>query len=854
MLLWQFTMRQDTGFPGAQTSGGFLPSDATLWILLAVLVGVLVAGLLMFRLLHLRAHRKAGGNLHMRVLRVRIPRFASSEREEANDLRQVQEDIAVAETFFSALGGMPAQRGFGAWLHGRTDQLAFEIVVKGGVIYFYVATPVAMKELVIQQLHAQFSDAEVEEAEDYNMFTATGTVLGSYVTLKREHLFPIKTYKQLESDPLHALLNALAKVPEQEGATIQIIARSARAAWRSRGLRVVQLMQEGATIQEALKGRKPKQGGGGMKLGDLVMSRDSQELGKQTPQRQTSEREREMLKGIEDKAARAGLDVNIRILVSGQTPTSAQATLNNILNSFSQYNIYQFGNSFQKRVPRQVKRLVHDFIYRNYVDAFGMVLNTEELASLWHPPLPGTPTSNIDWLGARTAPAPADMPKTGVLLGYNQYRGAKVPIRIQGEDRQRHMYFIGKSGSGKSTQLKAMAVEDIRAGYGVCVVDPHGDLVTDILGAIPPERIEDVIVFSPYDKDMPIGLNMLEAPSPNLVDLTVQDMISIFYKLFPPEMIGPMFEHNMRNVMLTLMSDPAHPGTIAEIPRMFSDEAYQKQWVARVKDPVVRAFWEQEMAKTSDFHKSEMLGYLISKVGRFVEDAMMRNIIGQARSGFSFREVMDEQKILLVDLSKGKTGEVNAQLLGLIIVSKLQMAAMARADMPEASRKDFFLYIDEFQNFVTPSIATILSEARKYRLNLVLAHQYMSQVVEKGDTEIRDAILGNVGSMFVSRIGPEDTDTFVKVFAPEFNANDLINSDAFTWYTKMIKNNTQLPPFTMKGLPPIDTNPELAQKIRQLSRLTYGRPRVQVEHDIAQRSGYGAATPPVLPGQPPLTS
>lgn len=442
------------------------------------------------------------------------------------------------------------------------------------------------------------------------------------------------------------------------------------------------------------------------------------------------------------------------------------------------------------------------------------------------------------------------IPKDGFLLGYNNYRGRKVPIHIKRPDRQRHMYFIGKSGSGKSTELQALALQDIRAGEGVCVVDPHGDMIEYLLGLIPRERIKDVIVFQPYDKDMPVGLNMLESPSKELIDLTVQDMISIFYKLFPPEMIGPMFEHQMRNVMLTLMADPENPGTIAEIPRMFSDDEFQKKWVARVTDPVVRSYWEQEMANTSDYHKSEMLGYLISKVGRFVEDAMMRNIIGQARSGFSFRKVMDEQKILLIDLSKGKTGEVNAQLLGLIIVSKLQMAAMARADMPEEERKDFYLYIDEFQNFVTPSIATILSEARKYRLNLVMAHQYMSQVVEKGDTEIRDAILGNVGSMFVSRIGPEDTDTFEKIFAPTFNANDLINSDKFTWYVKMTVDNSQVPPFTMNGLAPEESNPILADKIRQLSRVTYGRKRAIVEEEIAERAGIGA-TPAPAPSPPP---
>ena len=264
---------------------------------------------------------------------------------------------------------------------------------------------------------------------------------------------------------------------------------------------------------------------------------------------------------------------------------------------------------------------------------------------------------------------------------------------------------------------------------------------------MPPERADDVIIFDPSDIKRPVGLNMLEASSPDQVDMAVQEMVSIFYELFPPEMIGPAFEHNMRNVMLTLMADPERPGTIAEIPRMFSDKEFADSWVKKVKDPVVRAFWDKEMAKTSDFHKSEMLGYLISKVGRFVENEMMRNIIGQAKSGFNFREVMDKKKILLVNLSKGKTGDVNAKLLGLIVVSKLTMAALSRADIPEEERNDFYLYIDEFQNFITDSIGTILSEARKYKLNLTIAHQYMGQLAPKGDTKIRDAVLGNAGTM-----------------------------------------------------------------------------------------------------------
>jgi len=476
------------------------------------------------------------------------------------------------------------------------------------------------------------------------------------------------------------------------------------------------------------------------------------------------------------------------------------------------------------------------------------------MASLWHLPTPWTETPNIKWLGARAAAVPAGVP-TGqedggqVELGYNVYRGVKTPVWIKEKDRQRHMYVMGKSGAGKSELIAKMAFQDIVAGRGVAVIDPHGDLVDQILANVPKERVDDVVYFCPADTDRPMGLNMLEARDEALKDFAVQEMIAIFYKLFPPEMIGPMFEHNMRNVMLTLMSDQENPGTLAEIPRMFTDEAFQKQWVAKVKDPVVRSFWENEMAKTSDFHKSEMLGYLVSKVGRFVENEMMRNIIGQSRSSFDFREVMDEGKILLVNLSKGRTGDVNAELLGLIIVSKLQMAALGRADMPESQRRDFYLYIDEFQNFITDSIATILSEARKYRLDLIIAHQYTGQLVKDGDTKIRDAVFGNVGTMMVARIGPEDVDTFEKVFAPDFSGYDLQNSDRFTWYVKMIVDNASTKPFTMSFIPSPKGDPEFAAAMKELSRLKYGRDKALVEADILERTAVastGVAQPPAI--------
>jgi len=388
-----------------------------------------------------------------------------------------------------------------------------------------------------------------------------------------------------------------------------------------------------------------------------------------------------------------------------------------------------------------------------------------------------------------------------------------------------------------------MVKQDMEAGRGVCVIDPHGDLVDSALAAVPENRMDDVIYFDPSDMERPMGLNMLEYKYDSQKDFAVQEMIAIFMKLFPPEVIGPMFEHNMRNVMLTLMADKEHPGTIVDIPRMFTDPEYQKYKIAKLNDPNVRQFWEQEMAKTSDFHKSEMLGYLISKVGRFVENEMMRNIIGQPQSAFDLREVMDKKKILLINLAKGKTGEVNSALLGLIIVSKLQMAAMTRAELPEDQRHDFYLYIDEFQNFVTDSIATILSEARKYRLDLIIAHQYVGQLVQNNDTKIRDAVFGNVGTLVSFKIGVEDAELIAKEFAPVFNEYDVINIDKYHAYIKLLIDNAPAKPFQMQTYPPDSYDHEKVAKLKEYCRLKYGVERGIVEADINYRLQLGKQAP-----------
>jgi len=841
----QFVSAPSQQFPvqSAASSSG----DLFFWTAIGVFLFALLFGLLFILRGVFRFRSRSSKAFHRVVLRIAVPKERKSEGQggqagQEDRLEQVKEEIGITETFFASVAGLRAQRGFFNWLKGRTDHIAFEMVTHNGLIYFYLDVPRKRKAFIEQQLHSQFSNAQIEEMTDYNIFHEHSQIVGAYLTGARTASFPLKTYKKMESDPLSGLLNVLAK--HQDGNSslaIQFVIRSANKKWRREGIRIVREVKKGARFEEVTGSSKV---GRAFKIVSKETGKQMQKKENQTPDEkyQASAMEEEMMKGMEEKISKGGMDVTIRLLSVAQNQETARLHLDNLVNSFSQYNLYRFGNTFEAHIPRNQSRLIRDFIYRAFDEKRSLVVNTEEMASLWHLPLHSTEVPNIKWLSGRRSPPPPDIPKSGLHLGYVPYRGTKTEVFMGEADRRRHLYVIGKSGSGKSVFLKNLAIQDIQNGHGVGVVDPHGDLVEDLLEHVPKERADDVILFNPSDLERPIGLNMLEPKTDDQKDFAVQEMIAIFYKLFPPEMIGPMFEHNMRNVMLTLMADLSNPGTVIDIPRMFTDDDYVKQYLKKLKDPVVRAFWEKEMAKTSDFHKSEMLGYLVSKVGRFVGNEMMRNIMGQQHSGFDFREAMDQKKILLVNLSKGKTGEVNAKLLGLIIVAKLQMAAMGRADQAEADRHDFFLYIDEFQNFITDSISTILSEARKYRLDLIIAHQYMGQLVDdKGKTDVRDAVLGNAGTFCVGRIGPDDAEILAKEFAPTFGSYDLLNPPPFSYYTKLLIEGKASKPFNMASYPPRRGNPELAAAIKQLSRLKYGRDKTIVENEILDRTKLGTA-------------
>jgi len=769
------------------------------------------------------------------------------EKESSDEnKKQMQDIISDIEGFYANLGGLRAHRGFKTWMFGRYDDWSFEIILgKDGLIMFYMAVPLYLADYVKQQLFSKYPNCQIEETEDYNIFNNQGFVAIGYLKLLKASMFPILTYKQMNNvDPIVPIISVLSKLPEGQTAAIQFVMRSARGEWRKRGVKVAFEMHQGKDLKKALA--STQKGFISSIVGDPSDWFFSGGKKQQEPQNQyrLSPMEEQMAKSIEEKASKAGLDVNIRVVSFAPMEHQAKENLRRIVDSFSQYSSYQYANGFKAVIKGDGKKLIHDFIYRNFREELGMVLNTEELASLWHLPLPNTSVPRIKWLTARRLPPPLNMPQEGVLLGENVYRGVKTLVKMRDNDRRRHMYIIGMTGTGKSTTMATMAAQDIRDGKGVCVVDPHGELVEEILQCIPKNRVEDVIVFDPSDIERPIGLNMLEASNSFEMDKAAQEMINIFYKLLPdPSMAGPMFEHYMRNALLALMADTENPGTLVELARIFTDDDFRREKLTHVTDILVKDFWEREYAASQKGSTaSDMLSYVVSKTGRFIENELMRNIIGQGHSGINFRQVMDEGKILLLNLSKGKIGDTNSSLLGLIAVSKLQMAALARADIAESDRRDFFLYIDEFQNFITDSISIILSEARKYKLNLCLAHQFVSQLVQNNDTRVRDAVFGNVGNLMTYRIGVDDSELIAKQFAPIVGEYDVLNIEKFNSYFRMMIDNTAMPAFNMKCYHPFDVvapNKEMVGPLKELSRLKYGTPRSTVIADIIERSKIG---------------
>ncbi|PIR54758.1 hypothetical protein COU74_03345 [Candidatus Peregrinibacteria bacterium CG10_big_fil_rev_8_21_14_0_10_36_19] len=804
-------------------------------------------------------------------LKITLPREDSPKDKEKSTEKDFKEKIAIMSQFFRNLyetRELNYSNKFRVKLFAN-NIFSFEIVASNKIIEFYVTTPKYYQDIVEKQITSYYPDADILPLKtSYEAIPEGNKVKGYYAYTEQPYWFPIKTFKDIENDPLNDLSNILTKLTSEETAVIQMVVRPSGNAWNKKATEIGEAYFKGekqgwnipiiGPILNVFKG---------IVLGYDKMETADKKGGGYVRMLQSKE---EVAKKMGEKATQAGFDTVIRLLATAKTESRAEEISNSLIVGFS-----LFKNEASNWL--QTKRIfLIDFI-NDKIFAFNFkhrlidtriplmgekksLLGEDELSSIFHfPNSKYNYTPSINWIDYKVLPAPVNLPTEGILLGHNVFRGEKKEIRFQKKDRSRHHYIVGKSGSGKSALLSYMARQDIINGEGVCVIDPHGDLIEDLLNYVPKERAKDVIIFDPSDQDRPMGLNILEAASSAEQDLVSSQATEIFIKLFGDEIFGPRIQHYFRNACLTLMEDQEEGATLIDVPRIFTDDAFLKYKVKKVKNPVVKSFWQNEYANTGDRERQEMIPYFSSKFGPFITNTIMRNTIGQKASAFDFRKIMDEGKILFVKLSKGKIGDLNTQLLGLVMVARLQMAAMSRADIPEEQRKDFFLYVDEFQNFATDSFCSILSEARKYRLNLIMAHQYIGQLTVskfgQTSTRIRDAVFGNVGTLSSFKIGAEDAEYIAKEYAPLLTEQDVIGISNYKMYTKLNINNTTSRPFSISTIwDETGKNPKIASIIKEYSRLKHGRKKEFVEEEITTRIGIDIDAPEVdiskLPGQP----
>lgn len=787
----------------------------TIIVIILIALALLVAGGLLF--FKKRSFKKLiKSSFKSSLFLIKIPSFDPKSEESKKPLK---EKIAVAEQFIASLSGLE-------------KPIILEIAQEniGSEVQFYLATSTESADFIENQLVGLYPGISVEKVEDYNIFNPSGVAKAVFLKQKENWAMPIKTYSELGADTIAPILSSFSKIKQDgEGLVFQIVISPAPKTIKGQLEDIISKLRKGESMGDVLGGKTSSK-----ILAEsfkLAISPTSEKDEK----KEKSPIDDEAIKSIQFKSSKPLFSVNLRAISSAKTKERADDIISTFLGSFQQFGS-PTKNSFIGIKPSRIKKFIFNYVFRLFNDKQQNILNAEEIASFWHFPVAQEASPQAQWSKFKQSAPPVELPTQGVILGESVFRGERKTIYMEKSDRRRHFYIIGQTGTGKSYMATNMAIHDIKNGDGVGIIDPHGDLVDDILGYIPDERRDDVIVFNPGDLERPLGLNMLEYDynRPEQKTFIINELINIFDKLYDLKATGgPMFEQYLRNALGLIMADKDDPATLLDVQRVFTNDDYREAKLRKCPDPTVVEFWKKEAAKITSGEQSlqNITPYITSKFNTFVSNDYMRPIIAQKKSAFNFREVMDNKKILLINLSKGRIGDINASLLGLICVGRLQIAALSRTDTPEDERNDFYLYIDEFQNFSTPSISVILSEARKYRLCLILAHQFIAQL----DDKIREAVFGNVGTMSSFRVGSKDAEFLENHFAPVFSKQDLMNLDNFNAVIRMLAKNQPIRPFSFQTMVRESGNPAIAQEMKEMSRQRYGANRQDIEKMIRER-------------------
>ena len=741
-----------------------------------------------------------------------------------------------AEQFFAALHGIfrddPAIQ----------EHVSFEIVAEKDSIIFYVCTPIHLKDFIESQLYAQYPKLQISRVEDYTKQVELGgkTVATAKMQLTKEDLYPIKTFTSSEVDPLAGITAVMSNMEAGEHIWIQMIVRPVGDNWQQRGVQLVNNIRSGVSTNSKSNAVWLSVGRGIhsiikeiVKPGSSVATVEN----KDGAEKKISGPQQAALTGVESKITKLGFETIFRITVVAFSESDSRAKVQAILAAFKQYNTTNLNGFKAGEIKINDYESWERYLNREFEEK-GNVMNIEELASIYHFPSQQVETGAIAWAGSKKGEAPFNLPLKGLVdakdltvLGITDFRNSEKEFGIKIDDRKRHIYVIGKSGTGKSTLLENMAVDDVLEGRGVIVVDPHGEFADKIIDSVPEERIKDVIVLDPSDREFPIAFNLLESVREDYKAMVASGFVGIFKKIFGNSW-GPRLEYILRNTVLALLDTEG--STMLGIPKMLTDANFRAGIVKNIKDSVVGDFWTTEFVAMDNKQRTEAVAPILNKVGQFLSTSTIRNIVGQAKSTIDIRQIMDEGKILVVNLSKGKIGEDNMALLGAMMITKVQLAAMSRANVSSGERKDCFMYVDEFQNFATDSFATILSEARKYGLGLTIAHQYIAQM----EDTVKDAVFGNVGTIISFRIGGADAKVIAEELEPVFNNNDLINLQMARVYIKLLINGISMPAFSARTLPPLKIERSYRDQVIAYSREHYTRPRIEVEEAIDEFGGY----------------